>query len=103
MSVEDKFRKLCSQLISVPDDSKEFIQAAAQLNASVHQQMESLKRGGKKQDRREEEWKKHGEADKHVDGARQPYQSRESDSADAFAEGQKLPTPKKRRSQEETE
>lgn len=43
----------------------------------------------------QEAWNRTSEADVHQDEARQSYRSRESDSADGFAEGLKLFNPKK--------
>ena len=45
------------------------------------------------------DWNKSSESDKHQDEARQSYRTRESDSADAFAEGLNLFNPKKRDSE----
>jgi hypothetical protein len=47
------------------------------------------------------DWTMASEGDKHQDIARQSYRSRESDSADGFAEGLKLFNPKKRDSDKE--
>lgn len=43
----------------------------------------------------QQDWHKASEGDKHQDVARQSYRSRETDSADGFAEGLKLFNPKK--------
>jgi hypothetical protein len=49
----------------------------------------------------QKEWNKVSEGDKPQDVARQSYRSRETDSADGFAEGLKLFNPKKRDSDKE--
>ena len=91
--ITNKIRRICARLIDVPPDSAvaagyrfELKAAAAQLSARQREQ---------------KEWNKVSEGDKSQDGARQSYRSRETDSANGFAEGLKLFNPKKRDSDKE--
>lgn len=81
----NKIRRICVRLIDAPPDSavaagyrSELKTAAAQLAAQ------------------QKDWNKASEGDVHQDDARQSYRSRETDSADGFADGLKLFNRKKR-------
>jgi hypothetical protein len=80
----DKIRRLCARLINEPPDSEQAAAYRAQLKAATRELMAE-----------QEAWNRTSEPDVHQDEARQSYRSRESDSADGFAEGLKLFNPKK--------
>ena len=84
----DKIRRICTRLVDARPDSavaagyrRELKAAAVLLTAQVAAQ--------------EKDWDQAPEGDKHQNGARQSYRTRETDSADGFAEGLKLFNPKK--------
>lgn len=80
----EKIRRLCGRLLTEPPDSEQAAAYRAQLKAATRELMAE-----------QEAWNRTSEPDVHQDEARQSYRSRESDSADGFAEGLKLFNPKK--------
>lgn len=80
----DKIRRLCARLVNESPDSELAAVYRAQLKAAAREL-----------DAEQEAWNRTPEPDGHRDGARQSYRSRESDSADGFAEGLKLFNPKR--------
>jgi hypothetical protein len=75
----DKIRRLCARLLNEPSDSEQTAVYRAELKAATRELMAE-----------QEAWNRTSEPDVHQDEARQSYRSRESDSADGFAEGLKL-------------
>ena len=82
--ITDKIRGICARLIDAEADS-----------AVVAGYRRELKAATLLLEAQEKDWDKAAEGDKHQNGARQSYGSREKDSADGFAEGLKLFNPKK--------
>ena len=80
----DKVRRLCARLVSEPPDSEQAAVYRTDLKAATRELMAE-----------HEAWNRTSEPDVHQDEARQSYRSRESDSADGFAEGLKLFNSKK--------
>ena len=80
----DIIRRLCGRLVIEPPDSEQAAVYRAELKAATRQLMAE-----------QEAWNRTSEPDVHQDQGRQSYRSRESDSADGFAEGLKLFNPKK--------
>ncbi len=80
----DKIRKLCARLVNESPDSEQAAVYRAELQAASRDLMAE-----------QEAWNRTSEPDVHQEEARQSYRSRESDSADGFAEGLKLFNPKK--------
>jgi hypothetical protein len=80
----DKIRTLCARLVNESPDSEQAAVYCAELKAATRELMAE-----------QEAWNRTSEPDIHQDEARQSYRSRESDSADGFAEGLKLFNPKK--------
>ena len=83
--IENKIRRICARLVDVSPDSAVAAGYRSELKAAAAQLAAEQK-----------DWSKASEGDKHQDKARQAYRSRETDSADGFAEGLKLFNPKKR-------
>jgi hypothetical protein len=79
----DKIRRLCGRLVELPDSEQAAVYRA-ELKAATRELMAE-----------QEAWNRTCEPDVHQDEARQSYRSRESDSADGFAEGLKLFNPTK--------
>ena len=79
-----KIRMLCARLVNEPLDSEQAAVYCAELRAARRGLMAE-----------QEAWNRTSEPDLQQDEARQSYRSRESDSADGFAEGLKLFNPKK--------
>jgi hypothetical protein len=75
----DKIRRLCARLLNESPDSEQAAVYRAELRVATGKLMAE-----------QEAWNRTSEPDVHQDGARQSYRSRESDSADGFAEGLKL-------------
>lgn len=88
MDVTEQIREICALLLDTPPNSPEGREYRSQLKEAAAELAVQMK-----------DWNKPSEFDKHQDGARQSYRSRETDSADGFAEGLKLFTPKKRDSE----
>jgi hypothetical protein len=86
----NKIRRICARLIDAPPDSARAAGYRSELKAAAAQLAAQ-----------QNDWNVASEGDKHQDIARQSYRSRESDSADGFAEGLKLFNPKKRDSDKE--
>lgn len=86
--ITDKIRGICTRLLETPLDSAEAAQYQSELKSATAELVGQ-----------ETEWDKTSERDTHQIEARQPYRSREKDSADAFAEGLKLFDPRKRDSE----
>ena len=86
MKVEyaDKIRRLCARLLNESPDSEQAAVYRTDLKAATRELMAE-----------QEAWNRTSEPDVHQDEARHSYRSRESDSADGFAEGLKLFNPKK--------
>ena len=80
----DKIRRLCARLVNEPPDSELAAVYRSELRAAARELMAE-----------QEAWNRTSEPDGHQDEARQSYRSRETDSADGFAEGLKLFNPKK--------
>lgn len=80
----DKIRRICARLSEEPPDSLNATFYRAELQAATRKLMAE-----------QAAWGSPSEPDKHQDDARQSYRSRETDSADGFAEGLKLFNPKK--------
>jgi hypothetical protein len=80
----DKIRRLCARLANESPDSERAAVYRAELKAATRELMAE-----------QEVWNRTSEPDVHQDKARQSYRSRESDSADGFAEGLKLFNPTK--------
>jgi len=83
--VSEKIRKICARLKDLEPDSAMAAGLGSDLKAAAAQLAAQQK-----------DWNKVAEGDKHQDEARQSYRSRETDSADGFAEGLKLFNQKKR-------
>jgi hypothetical protein len=81
---EDTIRRICARLLDTPPDSE----IAAWYR-------EGLKAAAAQLANEEKAWNKASQSDQHQNGVRQSYRSRETDSADGFAEGLKLFNPKK--------
>jgi hypothetical protein len=79
----DKIRNLCARLVNESPDSEQAAVHLTELKAATRDLMAE-----------QEAWNRTSEPDVHQDEARQSYRSRESDSADGFAEGLKLFNPK---------
>jgi hypothetical protein len=75
----DKIRRLCARLVNEPPDSEQAAVYRAELKAATRELMTE-----------QDAWNRTSELDVHQDEGRQSYRSRESDSADGFAEGLKL-------------
>jgi hypothetical protein len=86
--VTAQIRRICAFLVDTPLDSPEAREYRSQLKKAIAAL--AAQQG---------EWNKRAESDKHQDLARQPYRSRETDSAEGFADGLKLFNPKKRDSE----
>ena len=84
----DTIRRICARLIDAPPDSAEAVWYR-----------DALKKAAAALAAEQREWSKASEPDRPQDGARQSYRNRESDSADAFADGLNLFNPKKRDSE----
>jgi hypothetical protein len=80
----DKIRRLCARLANESPDSEQAAVYRTKLKAATRELMAE-----------QEVWNRTSEPDVHQDEARQSYRSRESDSADGFAEGLKLFNPTK--------
>jgi len=80
----DKIRRLCARLVNEPPDSEQAALYRAELKAAARELMAE-----------QEAWNRTSQPDAHQNEPRQSYRSRESDSADGFAEGLKLFNPKK--------
>ena len=80
----DKIRRICARLVDEPPDSEQAAVYRAELKAASRELQAE-----------QEAWNRTSEPDVHQDEARQSYRSRESDSADGFAEGLKLFNSKK--------
>jgi len=72
----DKIRRICARLIDEPED---FTKAASYRS--------ELKAAAAELAREHEQWNKADQSDSHQDQGRQSYASRETDSAEGFAEG----------------
>jgi hypothetical protein len=79
MTDPEKWKELCARLVNEPPDSEQAAVYRAELKAAARELMAE-----------QEAWNRTSEPDVHQDEARQSYRSRESDSADGFAEGLKL-------------
>ncbi len=86
--IADKIRQICAHLRDAPEGSAEEAWYRAALKDAAAQLADQQK-----------QWNKASEGDKHQDGARQSYRSREKDSANGFAEGLKLVNPTKQGSE----
>jgi hypothetical protein len=86
--IADKVRRICARLQDVSLESSLGRWYRSELKRAASQLAEQLK-----------EWDKPSEPDTPQDLARQSYRSRETDSADGFAEGLKLFTPRTRDSE----
>ncbi len=75
----DKVRELCARLMNESPDSERAAVYHTKLKAATLELMAE-----------QEAWNRTSEPDMHQDNARQSYRSRESDSADGFAEELKL-------------
>jgi len=102
MSVDDKIRKLCSQLLSAPEDSAEFHRIFADLKTARRELVAHLKQTAS-DGIRQREWMKPGESDKHQNEGRQPYRSREGGNGDGSAGDLKSLDAKKGDSQKKSE
>jgi len=100
VSAEDKIRKLCSQLLSAPEDSAKSRRIFAELKTAHRELGEHLKTTSN--EFRQREWKKPSESDRHQDEARQPYRSRERASGDGFGGDGKSRNAKQSDSEEES-
>ena len=85
MDVVQQIRNICALLLDAPSGSPE---------ASRYRS--ELKKAAAELRAQENQWDKASESDKHQNGARQSYRTRESDSGDGFSDSLKLFNPKKR-------
>ena len=79
MDLIREIHRICGLLLETPPNSPEFLEYRAQLKRAVARLR-----------LQQEDWNKPSESDKHQAEPRQSYRSRETDSADGFAEGLKL-------------
>ena len=79
----DKVRRICARLVEESPQSPRAATYISALNAAARELAAE-----------QTAWKKPSQRDQHQDEARQSYRSREKDSADGFAKGLKLFTPK---------
>lgn len=82
--ITDQIRSLCALLMLARPDSAEAARYRSELKSATAVLVAQ-----------ERNWNKASERDTHRDDSRQSYRSRETDSADGFAEGLTLFNPKK--------
>jgi len=96
---KERWFQLC-QLAAVEYDSQKLLALVEEINRLLEQKqarLDSSRRGEKRTSSMT------AESDAHQNEARQPYRSREVDSADGFAEGVHLPGTTKKRSDKKSD